>query len=103
MYLEMAEEEDKKLAESWQADADGILTFVCLHLPAPCFTPSHHASFVDRFILCCRCIIDLCIDPGHSAEPTGYLKVTQTRSSLQKRARIRSFFLKASRIVTSRW
>ena len=103
MYLEMAEEEDKKLAESWQADADGILTFVCLHLPAPCFTPTRHASFVDRFILCCRCIIDLCVDPGHSTEPTGYLKVTQTRSSLQKRARIRSFFLKASRIVTSRW
>ena len=103
MYLEMAEEEDKKLAESWQADADGILTFVRLHLPVPCLTPSHHASFVDRFILCCRCIIDLCVDPGHSTEPTGYLKVTQTGSSLQKRARIRSFFLKASRIVTSRW
>ena len=30
MYLEMAEEEDKKLAESWQADADGILIFVRL-------------------------------------------------------------------------
>ena len=35
MYLEMAEEEDKKLAESWKADADGILIFVrlCLHVP----------------------------------------------------------------------
>jgi hypothetical protein len=28
MYMGMAEEEDKKLAESWQADADGILIFV---------------------------------------------------------------------------
>ena len=99
----MAEEEDKKLAESWQADADEILIFVRLHLLVPCLTPSHHASFVDRFILCCRCIIDLCVDPGHTTEPTGYLKVTQTGSSLQKRARIRSFFLKASTIVTSRW
>lgn len=28
MYLEMAEEEDKKMAESWKADADRILVFV---------------------------------------------------------------------------
>jgi hypothetical protein len=28
MYLEMAEEEDKKMAESWKADADSILVFV---------------------------------------------------------------------------
>ena len=30
MYLDMAEEEDRKLAESWQADADGVLIFVRL-------------------------------------------------------------------------
>ena len=30
MYLERAEEEDKKMAESWKADADGILIFVRL-------------------------------------------------------------------------
>jgi hypothetical protein len=30
MYLEMAEEEDKKLVESWKADAEGILVFVRL-------------------------------------------------------------------------
>ena len=41
MYMEMAEEEDKKLAESWQADADGILIFVCLYLLVPCLTPIH--------------------------------------------------------------
>ena len=28
MYLERAEEEDRKMAESWKADADGILIFV---------------------------------------------------------------------------
>ena len=32
MYMEMAEEEDKKMAESWKADAEGILIFVHLHL-----------------------------------------------------------------------
>ena len=31
MYMEMAEEEDKKMAESWKADAEGILVFVRLH------------------------------------------------------------------------
>ncbi|KAH9034111.1 hypothetical protein EDB85DRAFT_2289216 [Lactarius pseudohatsudake] len=30
MYLEMATEEDKKMAEGWAADADGILIFVRL-------------------------------------------------------------------------
>jgi hypothetical protein len=28
MYTEMAGEDDKKMAERWQADADGILVFV---------------------------------------------------------------------------
>ncbi|KAF8257558.1 hypothetical protein EI94DRAFT_1278403, partial [Lactarius quietus] len=30
MYIEMATEEDKKMAEAWQADADGILIFTGL-------------------------------------------------------------------------
>ena len=33
MYLEMAGEEDKKMADSWKADADGILVFVSLIAP----------------------------------------------------------------------
>jgi hypothetical protein len=34
MYLERAEEEDRKSAESWKGDADGILVFVrlCMYL-----------------------------------------------------------------------
>ena len=38
MYLEMAIEEDKKMVESWKADADGILISVRLHPPILCFT-----------------------------------------------------------------
>ena len=41
MYLGMAEEEDKKMAESWKADADGILIFVGLCLLFLRFTPTH--------------------------------------------------------------
>ena len=43
MYLDMAEEEDIKLAESWKADADGILIFVRLYLLIPPFTPTHQS------------------------------------------------------------
>jgi hypothetical protein len=32
MYLEMATEEDKKMAENWKDDADGILIFVRRYL-----------------------------------------------------------------------
>ena len=41
MYMEMAEEEDKKMTESWKADAEGILVFVRLYLLVPCLTLSH--------------------------------------------------------------
>jgi hypothetical protein len=40
MYLEMATEEDKKMAENWKADADGILIFVRLSLLISSFTPT---------------------------------------------------------------
>ena len=35
LYLEMASEEDKKMAESWKDDADGILIFVRRHRLCP--------------------------------------------------------------------
>ena len=41
MYLEMAEEEDKKIAEHWQANGEVILIFVGLYPLVPCFTPTH--------------------------------------------------------------
>ena len=41
MYLGMAEEEDEKMAESWKADAEGILVFVRLSPLVPCFTLTH--------------------------------------------------------------
>ena len=44
MYLEMTEEVDKKTAESWKADAEGILVFVRLHLLVPCFRPTHEVQ-----------------------------------------------------------
>ena len=72
MYLEMAEEEDKKMTENWKADADGILIFVRL-----CSSPLPHtdSSVIDWFILrCCR-ILDLRVHSGHPTEPTGHLQL----------------------------
>ena len=40
MYLEMATEEDKKMVESWNEDANGILIFVRLYPLTLCFTPT---------------------------------------------------------------
>lgn len=34
MYLEMVGEEDRKMAEGWKADAEGILIFVSFYLSA---------------------------------------------------------------------
>jgi hypothetical protein len=48
MYLEMASEEDKKNAENWKADADGILIFVRLCPPIPLFI--HADSSVHRLV-----------------------------------------------------
>ena len=44
MYLERAEEEDKKMAENWKADADGILIFVRLHFQILGFIYATHWS-----------------------------------------------------------
>ena len=41
MYMERAEEEDKRMVENWKADADGILIFVRLYLLILCFAPTH--------------------------------------------------------------
>ena len=52
MYSKAAEDEDNKMADRWQKDADGILIFVSLRVGISSFL-SQHA--LDRFILCCRC------------------------------------------------
>ena len=158
MYMEMADEEDKKLAESWKADAEGILVFVRLHLLLSCFRPIHESQ-TGLFSAAVASLISVSIQdiqqnpqdtsnfyleniyqllaksnqsnisislptsPPQFSPPTfavwvnslwflslaisitcallatllqqwarRYLKVTQIRSSLHKRARIRSFF-----------
>ncbi len=41
MYLKIAEEEDNKMAERWQKDADGILIFVSPHVSIHAYYYTH--------------------------------------------------------------
>ncbi|KAH9010272.1 hypothetical protein EDB85DRAFT_1299187 [Lactarius pseudohatsudake] len=139
MYLEMATEEDK-MAESWKADADGILIFTGLFsaavaslisvsiqdirpnpqdtsnfylaniyrtladpasnisdsLPAspPPFSPPNYAIWVNVLLFLSLVISISCALLATLLQQWArrYLKVTQPRYSLHKRARIRAFF-----------
>ena len=72
MYLEMASEEDKKMAESWKDDADGILSFVCRYHLTQTFIHAN-SLLVDRSILCCCCVVDLSVNSRPPAGPTRYI------------------------------
>ena len=70
MYFQMATEEDKKMVESWKADADGILIFVRLSSDLVLHANS---MVIDWSILrCCR-NVDLGVNTGYSTESSGHL------------------------------
>ncbi|KAH9045856.1 hypothetical protein EDB83DRAFT_2523433 [Lactarius deliciosus] len=50
MYLEMATEEDKKMAEGWKADADGILFFVRPSGKTPTLNWAHFGPLYRKHI-----------------------------------------------------
>ncbi len=72
MYMEMATEEDKKMADNWKADADGILIFVRLSFNLVLRTDS---IVIDWFILCCCRVVDLGVNSGHSTEPSRHFQL----------------------------
>ena len=73
MYLERAEEEDKKMAEDWKADADGILIFVRFYVKF--WVSLMQLGMTDWFILRCRRVIDLGIDSGYSTQRTEHVQL----------------------------
>ncbi|KAH9054800.1 hypothetical protein EDB87DRAFT_1795704, partial [Lactarius vividus] len=139
MYLELASEEDKKMAEGWKADADGILIFTGLFsaavaslisvsiqdirpnpqdtsnfylaniyqtvsnpnqssisLPSspPSFSPPTYAVWVNSLWFLSLVVSLTCALLATLLQQWArrYLKVTQSRYSPHKRARIRAFF-----------
>ncbi len=78
MYLDMATEEDKELAESWKADADGILIFVRF---SPHSYPMRYPNscVIDRLILCRSRVPDLSFRQGHSTKPAGHIQLLPSK------------------------
>jgi hypothetical protein len=77
MYREMADEEDNKLAERCQKDAEGILIFVRPYLLLSII--SLHDQNIDWFILrrCCR--IGRRDRPGSQAKLPRHVHILSTR------------------------
>ena len=74
MYSKAADEEDNKMVERWQKDADGILFFVS---PRFAIFLSLHINWntIDRSILRCSRCPPCCYRPGPQAKQSGYLRV----------------------------
>ena len=78
MYSKAAEEEDNRMVERWQKDADGILIFV-----SPSYCVVVHVvslininwNIIDWSILCCGRRTSRCDRPGPEAKQSGYLRV----------------------------
>jgi len=74
MYSKIAEEEDNKMAERWQKDAEGIIIFVC-HEIAFHTAANSFKSRLDRFVLCGRRCVCGCISPRPQTQLAGYFRV----------------------------
>jgi hypothetical protein len=74
MYSKIAEEEDDKMAERWQKDADGLLIFVSRRIRT--HTPAHiNWKTIDWFILCFGRPAACCVSPGPEARPSGHISI----------------------------
>jgi hypothetical protein len=66
----MATEEDKKMAENWKDDADGILIFVSYLFLSFIYANSLATDW--SILRCCR-VVDLGVHSRPSTEPAGHL------------------------------
>jgi hypothetical protein len=74
MYSKAADEEDNKMVERWQKDADGILIFVSPHV-AICLSLHINWNTIDRSILRCSRCPPCCYRPGPETKQSGYLRI----------------------------
>jgi hypothetical protein len=64
MYLKTAQEEDSKMTERWQKDANGILIFVSTQVKFHA-TPGIDMIVQDGSVLCRRRFVAFSVDPGY--------------------------------------
>ena len=74
IYSKAADEEDNKMVERWQKDADGILIFVSPRV-AICLSLHINWNAIDRSILRRRRCPPRCYRPGPETKQSGYLRV----------------------------
>jgi hypothetical protein len=73
LYSKIAEEEDNKMTDRWQKDADGILIFVSNRLAI--LIPTYTNCTIDGSIFCCRCCATCSVRPRSQAKFTGYFRI----------------------------
>ena len=71
MCLSTAKEEDIAMAESWKADAEGILLFVRAYFTVRAFEVNSGIHTVDWPVLCHRCVLALHAHAGPPAKLAG--------------------------------
>ena len=74
IYSKAAEDEDNKMVERWQKDADGILIFVSPRV-AIRLSLDMNWNTIDRSVLCCSRRTPCRDSPGPEAEQSGYLRI----------------------------
>jgi hypothetical protein len=74
IYCKAAKDEDSKMVERWQKDADGILIFVSPRVGVRAILCINWNA-VDWFILCCRRRTPCRNRPGPEAKQSGYLGI----------------------------
>jgi hypothetical protein len=74
MYSKAADEEDNKMVERWQKDADGILIFVSPRVDI-CLSLHINWNNIDRSILRCSRCPPCRYRPGPETKQSGYLRV----------------------------
>ena len=74
MYSKAAEDEDNKMVDRWQKDAEGILFFVSLRI-AIRLTLHINWNTVDWSILCRSCCTSCSDSSGPEAKQPGYLRI----------------------------
>jgi hypothetical protein len=74
IYSKAAEDEDNKMVERWQKDADGILIFVSPRVGI-CLSLRINWNTVDRSILCHSRCPPYFYRPGPDTKQSGYLRI----------------------------
>jgi hypothetical protein len=72
MYSKMAEEDDNKMAERWQKDADSVLIFVSSAVGFDVNARIDRET-INWFILCSCCRVGCGVDPGPETKLAGHL------------------------------